>query len=30
VRTFDLGGDASTTEVVDEVLARLSAGGTKP
>ena len=27
VRTFDLGGDASTTEVVDDVLARL-AGGT--
>jgi isocitrate dehydrogenase (NAD+) len=24
IRTFDLGGDASTTEVVDEVLARLS------
>jgi isocitrate/isopropylmalate dehydrogenase len=24
IRTFDLGGDASTTEVVDEVLARLA------
>ncbi len=24
IRTFDIGGDASTTEVVDEVLARLS------
>ena len=30
VRTFDLGGDASTTEVVDEVLARLSGAGARP
>jgi isocitrate/isopropylmalate dehydrogenase len=26
IRTFDLGGEASTSEVVDEVLRRLGAG----
>ena len=26
VRTFDLGGDASTSEVVDEVIRRLRSG----
>ena len=26
IRTFDLGGEASTSEVVDEVLVRLRAG----
>jgi hypothetical protein len=26
IRTFDLGGEASTSEVVDAVLARLRAG----
>ncbi len=30
VRTFDLGGSASTTEVVDEVLARLAKSSARP